>query len=112
MDTSNRQKTYLTLIGVRIARFFLVQTFQAGKNITNYHEIYQAAINYTKWHKIFQIVIKYTNIYYSKALQNLPKFGIFGLKTNHLATLIGVRIRRPSAIVNIAINYMYTRGLL
>jgi hypothetical protein len=31
--------------------------------------------------------IKYTNICHSKALQNLPKFGIFGLKTNHLATL-------------------------
>jgi hypothetical protein len=35
------------------------------------------------------MVIKYTNIYHSKALQNLPKFGIFGLKTNHLATLAG-----------------------
>jgi hypothetical protein len=33
------------------------------------------------------MVIKYSNIYHSKALQNLPKFGIFGLKTNHLATL-------------------------
>jgi hypothetical protein len=50
--------------------------------------------NYTKrpliipnGHKIFQMAIKYTNIYHSKALQNLPKFWIFGLKTNHLATL-------------------------
>jgi hypothetical protein len=34
------------------------------------------------------MVIKYTNIYHSKALQNLPKFGLFGLKTNHLATLV------------------------
>jgi hypothetical protein len=34
------------------------------------------------------MVIKYTNIYQSKALQKLPKFVIFGLKTNHLATLI------------------------
>jgi hypothetical protein len=33
------------------------------------------------------MVIKYANIFYSKALQNLPKFGIFGFKTNHLATL-------------------------
>jgi hypothetical protein len=32
-----------------------------------------------------QVSSKYTNIYNSKALQNLPKFGIFGLKTNHLA---------------------------
>jgi hypothetical protein len=37
-------------------------------------------------HKIFQMVIKYTNLYHSKALQNLPKFGIFGLRTNNLAT--------------------------
>jgi hypothetical protein len=37
--------------------------------------------------KRFQMGIKYTNIHHSKALQNLPKFGIFGLKTNHLATL-------------------------
>jgi hypothetical protein len=37
---------------------------------------------------MFQMVIKYTNIYHSKALHNLPKFGIFGLKTNHLATLV------------------------
>jgi hypothetical protein len=34
------------------------------------------------------MVKKYTNIYHSKARQNLPKFGIFGLKTNHLATLM------------------------
>jgi hypothetical protein len=40
-------------------------------------------------HKIFQMVmVKNTNIYHSKALQNLPNFGIFGLKTNHLATLL------------------------
>jgi hypothetical protein len=51
---------------------------------------------YTKWlqtisnrHKLYQMVIKYMyNIYHSKALQNLPKYGIFGLKTNHLATLL------------------------
>jgi hypothetical protein len=34
------------------------------------------------------MVIKYTNIYQSKALQNLPNFGFFGLKKNHLATLL------------------------
>jgi hypothetical protein len=33
------------------------------------------------------MVIKYTNIYHSKALRNLPKFGIISLKTNHLAAL-------------------------
>jgi hypothetical protein len=36
------------------------------------------------------MVIKYTNIYHSKAIKNLPKFGIFGLKTNHLETLFGI----------------------
>jgi hypothetical protein len=34
------------------------------------------------------MVIKYTNIFLFKALQNLPKSGIFGSKTNHLATLL------------------------
>jgi hypothetical protein len=33
------------------------------------------------------MVIKYINIFQSKALQNLPKIGIFGLKSSHLATL-------------------------
>jgi hypothetical protein len=51
--------------------------------------------NYTKWprivptgHKIFQMVITYTNI--NVPFKGPPKFtkiGIFGLKTNHLATL-------------------------
>jgi hypothetical protein len=40
------------------------------------------------------MVIKYTSLYHSKALQNLPKFGIFGLKTNHLATLFVTNRRR------------------
>jgi hypothetical protein len=34
------------------------------------------------------MVIEYTNIYHLNALKHLPKFGIFGLKTNHLATLL------------------------
>jgi hypothetical protein len=34
------------------------------------------------------MAIKYINFFQSKALQNLPKIGIFGLKTNHLATLV------------------------
>jgi hypothetical protein len=32
----------------RVARFFLVQTYQYGKNIPNDHKLYQTAINYTK----------------------------------------------------------------
>jgi hypothetical protein len=34
-----------------------------------------------------QVFIKYTDIFHCKTLQNLPKFGFLGLKTNHLATL-------------------------
>jgi hypothetical protein len=34
-----------------------------------------------------QVSIKSTNIFQCKTLQYLPKFGFFGLKTNHLATL-------------------------
>jgi hypothetical protein len=34
-----------------------------------------------------QVSIKYTIIFQCKTLQNLPEFGFFGLKTNHLATL-------------------------
>jgi hypothetical protein len=33
------------------------------------------------------MTIKYTTIFHSKALQNLPKIGIFGLQIHHLATL-------------------------
>jgi hypothetical protein len=31
--------------------------------------------------------MKYTSIFYSKALQNLPKLGFLVFKPNHLATL-------------------------
>jgi hypothetical protein len=37
--------------------------------------------------KIFQKAIKCSNIFQSKALQNLPTLGFFGLKMNHLAAL-------------------------
>jgi hypothetical protein len=33
------------------------------------------------------MTVKYTSIFHCKALQNLPKLGFLGLKTNHLATL-------------------------
>jgi hypothetical protein len=33
----------------RVARFFLVQTYQIGENVTDDHKLYQTAINYTKW---------------------------------------------------------------
>jgi hypothetical protein len=36
-------------------------------------------------HKLDQMAIKYTNIFNHNALQNLHNFGIFDLKTDHLA---------------------------
>jgi hypothetical protein len=36
---------------------------------------------YSKWSKN-------TNIFLSKTLQSIPKVGFFGMKINHLATLI------------------------
>jgi hypothetical protein len=42
-----------------------------------------------------QVSIKYNIIFHCKTLQNLPKFGFFGLKTNHLATLFS-RPKKPS----------------
>jgi hypothetical protein len=44
---------------------------------------------HTKGCKLYQMAIKCNNIIYSKALQILPKLGFFGLKTHHLATLVG-----------------------
>jgi hypothetical protein len=64
----------------------LVQTKK--ENIPNDQTLYQTAIKYTKWpqnipngHKIYQHFL----------FQGRPKFtqiGIFGLKRNHLATLL------------------------
>jgi hypothetical protein len=55
-------------------------------------KIYQIDTKCYEWSfsnvlKIFQMAINYTYIFQSKALQNFPKLGFFGLKTNHLATL-------------------------
>jgi hypothetical protein len=36
--------------------------------------------------------IQYTNIFHCKTLQNVAKLKIFGLKINHLASLIGNRV--------------------
>jgi hypothetical protein len=44
--------------------------------------------NISKVCEILQMAIKYINILQSKALQNLYKLGFFGLKRNHLATLV------------------------
>jgi hypothetical protein len=35
-------------LSTRVARFFLVQTYQNGKNIPNDQKLYKKAVNYTK----------------------------------------------------------------
>jgi hypothetical protein len=62
----------------------LVHDTKTGINVPNEHKIYQMV----NIHKIFQMTMKYITIFRSQALQNLPKSVFFGLKTNHLATLI------------------------
>jgi hypothetical protein len=39
-------------------------------------------------HKIFPTAIKYSKIFQSEAVKIFSKIGTFGLKTNHLATLL------------------------
>jgi hypothetical protein len=62
----------------RDARFFLVLTYQNGKNYIKWtqtiipkgHKIYISS-----GRKVFQMVIIYTTIVHSKTLQNIPKLG-------------------------------------
>jgi hypothetical protein len=68
--------------------FFLAHDTKTAK-------MYQMNTKFTKWPQnspnvriISQLVIKYINIFKSLALQNLSKLGFFGLKINHLATLV------------------------
>jgi hypothetical protein len=75
---------------------------------TKTEKIYQMTANYTKrpciipnGHKLYQTAVKYTNIFHSKALQNTPKTGFFGLKINHLATMwSGIILRSKSEFPN------------
>jgi hypothetical protein len=62
-----------------VARFFLAQHTQTGKNIQNYHKIYQMATKY-----LFQTTVKqtkWTNYTQQLTFQDHAKFG-FGLKKN------------------------------
>jgi hypothetical protein len=70
----------------RVARFFLVQTYQNGKNIPKYTNGYNICM-YTKWPWNIQNVHK---IYQYFPFQDPPKYThirIFGMNINHLATL-------------------------
>jgi hypothetical protein len=44
------------------------------------------------------MAIEYTDLFNSEALLNLPKFGNFGLKVNHLATLAYIAIKKIARI--------------
>jgi hypothetical protein len=55
---------------IRVARCFLVQTYQNGKNLPNDHKLYVP-----NGVKKFLMGITYDNIFHSKALQILPKLG-------------------------------------
>jgi hypothetical protein len=75
----NKQKQrnwihWLEWLSAMAARFFSVQHTKKGGNMSNDHKICQMA------GKNFKLTIQYTNIYNSKALQNLPKFGFFWLE--------------------------------
>jgi hypothetical protein len=48
----------------RVARFFLVQTYQIGENIPNDHKLH-----IPNGHKLYQMALKY-----SKWSYNIPKF--------------------------------------
>jgi hypothetical protein len=47
---SSNKFVFQTCVPPRVARFFLVQTYQNAKNIPNDHIlVYQTVIKYTKW---------------------------------------------------------------
>jgi hypothetical protein len=82
-----------TDVPTRVARFFLVQKYQNWKNLPNYNELYLMSIKYNKRpyngpsvHKIYQHLPV-------QDPPNLTQSWIFGLKTNHLATLVPTYLR-------------------
>jgi hypothetical protein len=66
----------------RVARFFSTQYTKTGKDIPNYQKITKRLYNIQipKWHKIYQH-------FPFQDPSKFTQFGIFGLKTYHLATL-------------------------
>jgi hypothetical protein len=73
-------------IVARVARFVMVKRTKTWKKYTKW------PLNFPYGHKIYQMDVKYykyTNIFYSKALQNIPKLVFLLWKyVYHLATLI------------------------
>jgi hypothetical protein len=50
------------------------------------------------------MAIKYNNIFYSQGPPNFTKFGIFGLKANHLATLVNTPLRIQTQIPLLSVH--------
>jgi hypothetical protein len=58
--------------------------------------------------KIFKKVTKYNNTITFQGPQNFTKIGIFGLKTNHLATLVNVCVQDFMKLSNILLKKLLT----
>jgi hypothetical protein len=80
-EKHTQQKKKATLGGIRgrVARFLLTQYTKTGKKYTKL-----PTGHIKNGRKIFQMTLKFTNIFYSNALQNVPKLGFL---VYHLATL-------------------------
>jgi hypothetical protein len=68
---------------------FSWKKYQSGKNIPNYHELYQVSIKYNKKLKNGPSVQKINQHLPVQDHTKFTQIWIFGLKTNHLATLVG-----------------------
>jgi hypothetical protein len=68
-------KNWDSVLDCRVARFFLTQNTKTVKNLPNYHNITKWTQSVPNGRKMDQVSTKYANIFYSKTLQNLPKFG-------------------------------------
>jgi hypothetical protein len=68
--------------------YFLVHDTKIGKNVPNEHKMYQRIIKFPQW---LQNIANGHKIYQHFSITGPTKFtqiGIFGLKRNHLATLV------------------------
>jgi hypothetical protein len=87
----SRHSTYLAVnnsIRRQGCQIFRGKIYQNGENIPNDHKIYQSAINYTKWQENLPNDYKIYQTHPWQEPTNFSQTGIFGLKTNHLATLL------------------------
>jgi hypothetical protein len=85
-------KSFMPLVSPRVARFFPTQYTKTGKR-------YQIATKITKWPKnvpngcnTVKIAKECTKTFQFQSPPKFTQIGIFGLKTNHLATLVSPAI--------------------